>query len=85
MVELADAPASWIFEPRLARVAVGGTVTWTNLGSIRHTVTAENGAFDADLAPGESFNLTVNEPGSFAYLCDYHQWMKGTLEVVPAD
>lgn len=85
VVEPAEAPASWVFEPRLTRVAVGSTVTWTNLGTIRHTVTAESGAFDADLAPGESVRLRFSEPGSFAYLCDYHQWMKGTVEVVPAN
>lgn len=36
------------FEPADATVATGGTVTWENVGTVPHTVTAEDGAIPTD-------------------------------------
>src|SRR5438046_1412660 len=66
---------SWSFA---ARVAVGGMVTWTNLGSQVHTVTAIDGAFDSGaITPGAAVALQFAVPGLFTYACAVHPSMKG--------
>jgi plastocyanin len=68
-----------------ARVPVGGTITWTNMGSQAHTVTASDGSFDSGLvAPGASADLQFATPGVYMYTCTPHPWMKGFV-VVSAD
>src|SRR5215204_5764954 len=46
----------YAFEPATITVPVGMTVTWTNIGDHRHTVTAADGvSFDSgNLRPGET-------------------------------
>ena len=64
-------------------VAAGGQVSWTNIGQAPHTVTASDGSFDSDiLEPGAGFEHRFDEPGTFAYLCEIHPGMVGTVEVV---
>ncbi len=48
-------------------VTAGTTVTWTNQGLDVRTITSDDGLFEADLALGESFSYTFNEPGIFIY------------------
>ncbi len=68
-----------------ATVAVGDSVTWANLGSQTHTVTAADGSFDSGLvAPGASASLAFDTPGTYPYLCVIHPTMKGFV-VVSAD
>ena len=63
------------------RVAVGGTVTWTNSDSQQHTATAA-GAFDTGaIKPGESKTVTFDDAGSFSYACSFHPFMTGTVTV----
>jgi plastocyanin len=65
-----------------AVVPVGGTITWTNLGTQAHTVTSADGAFDSGLvAPGDSATIEFDTPGDFAYVCTPHPWMKGIVHV----
>ncbi len=66
-------------------VAVGDTVTWTNDDDSPHTVTAGGGAFDSgNLEPGQQFSFTFTTPGTYAYVCAYHEEMTGTITVVEA-
>src|ERR671939_272496 len=44
------------FQPRELTVKAGATVTWTNDGSNRHTVTADDGSFEAP-TPGAGKNF----------------------------
>jgi plastocyanin len=70
------------FEPADVSVAVGGTVTWTHEGSLPHTVTASDGAFDSgNLAGGETFSFTAEEAGTIDYACSIHPDMTGTITV----
>jgi plastocyanin len=76
---------NFAFEPASVEVPVGGTVTWTNNGGAPHTVTADDGAFDSgELAPGASFSQTFDAAGTFAYHCNIHPQMTGTVNVVAA-
>jgi LPXTG-motif cell wall-anchored protein len=74
------------FAPPSITIQVGGTVTWSNDGQVAHTVTANSGSFDSgNLNPGQSFGHTFSQPGTFAYYCQYHQGMKGSVTVQAAD
>ncbi len=78
-------PRTWRYEPAALTVKVGTTVTWTNSGAVVHTATADDGkAFDSGLMrPKATFSVTLKSPGTFAYHCTYHRWMKGTIIAVP--
>lgn len=56
-------------------VQVGDTVTWRNVDDRPHTVNLDEGA---------SFAFTFTEPGTYAYLCEYHPEMRATVVVEPA-
>ena len=63
-------------------VTPGTTVCWTNRGTASHTVTSNTGAFGSPLlAQNETFSFTFTQEGSFAYHCEPHQFMTGTVNV----
>jgi plastocyanin len=75
---------SWGYAPPSITVQAGQGVTFTNTGSQAHTATAA-GAFDTGLiAIGASATVSVDTPGTYAYQCTPHPWMKGTLIVSAA-
>ncbi len=64
------------------RVTKGTTITWVNNDQVKHTVSLDNGAVESNLlAPGESFQYTFNELGTYAYHCRPHPYMKAKIEV----
>lgn len=70
------------FEPAELTVTTGSTVKWTNHDGVAHTVTADDGAFDSGaLLEGETFSQTFDSPGTFAYHCEIHPSMMGTVTV----
>lgn len=72
---------NFAFTPSSLRVRLGTRVTFTNRG-VTHTVTADGGLFDSgDLAPGQSYQFTFTRAGSFAYHCQIHPSMRGTVSV----
>jgi plastocyanin len=78
----------YFFAPPSITIQVGGTVTWSNDGQTAHTVTANSGSFDSgNLDPGQSFDHTFTQPGSFDYYCQYHRSLgqEGTVTVQAAD
>jgi plastocyanin len=73
------------YDPETLTVEAGTTVTWTNVGVLPHTVTADDGAFDSGfLMTGDDYTLTLDTPGTFAYICTIHPEMVGTINVVAA-
>ncbi|MGQ0609230.1 MAG: cupredoxin domain-containing protein [Chloroflexota bacterium] len=69
-------------------ISAGTEVTFTNLDSAPHTVTAGTDddpmtdVFDSGLLQqGESFTFVFDEPGEYAYFCDRHPPMQGTVTV----
>lgn len=73
--------ADFTFVPDPIAVVSGGTVTWTNDDGVPHTVTGTGDLeFDSgSIAAGDSFTLTVEEAGTFAYVCTIHGQMSGSL------
>lgn len=67
------------YAPATLRVAAGGSVTFTNRDRASHTAT---GGFDTGrLEKGASKAVPFPKAGRFAYVCSFHPYMKGTVEV----
>lgn len=70
------------FGPPNVTVTAGTTVKWTNGGSSSHTTTADDASWNSGtLAPGASFSQKMNTKGTFAYHCNFHPEMVGTVVV----
>lgn len=66
----------------VTEVSVGSTVTITNTDSSPHTWSSDDGAFDSgSIAPGAAFEFTFTEAGTFAYHCNFHPSMTGSITV----
>src|SRR5688572_6957980 len=76
---------NWHFEPAEVTVPAGSTVRWHNKGKHEHSVTADNKSFDSGYKPkGGNYQRTFTKPGTYAYYCAPHPWMKGVVRVVAA-
>ncbi|WP_211320952.1 cupredoxin domain-containing protein [Arthrobacter livingstonensis] len=63
-------------------IKAGSTVTVTNMDAQAHTLTADDGSFNAVVEPGASVTFTApTKPGAYTYHCKYHASMHGTLNV----
>ncbi|MGH9185823.1 MAG: cupredoxin domain-containing protein [Acidimicrobiales bacterium] len=72
----------FLFTPTQLQVQNGTTVTWTNQDRFAHTVTSDAESFDSgDLAEGQSFEQSFDEPGTYPYHCAIHNYMTGTITV----
>lgn len=69
------------FVPDTVSVQKGTEVIWINNDNMLHDVTLDNGAFDKDLQPGESFSFIFSEAGEYSYHCDIHAAMIGKIIV----
>lgn len=73
--------ASFAFSPQSLTVTAGTKVTWTNKDSTTHTVTADGGAFNHMLSPGDTFSFTFTKAGTYQYHCSIHPTMTATIVV----
>ena len=68
------------YSPAELTVAVGDTITFTNLDGAPHTATAVDGSFDTGrLNRNKSGSITVSAAGTFPYICTFHPNMKGSI------
>jgi plastocyanin len=71
----------FIFKPEPLQVKAGITVTVANGDDTRHTVTADDQAFDTgDINGGGTGTITIDKPGKYTYHCDIHNYMTGVIE-----
>jgi plastocyanin len=71
------------FAPSTVTIQEGGKVTWINRDSEEHTATFDDGSFDSgELAEGKLKSESFKQPGTYAYHCEIHPEMIGTVEVV---
>lgn len=62
-----------VFQPAELRAAVGQRILWANNGTLAHTVTADDGAFDSGhLIPGQTWAHAFAAPGTYTYHCVPH-------------
>jgi amicyanin len=80
-VEIKD----FAYSPAAITVKKGTKVTWTNKDSTRHNVSPDNESADFKaselLAQGQSYSVTFNTVGTFAYHCTPHPYMKASVIV----
>ncbi|HEX2175361.1 MAG TPA: cupredoxin domain-containing protein [Nocardioidaceae bacterium] len=73
------------FRPGTITIAQGGTVEWYNDHSDIHTATGAGGIDSGDLDRDERYSKTFNKPGTYDYVCIYHERMKATVKVADAN
>ena len=75
--------SNFMFAPMRTSVAPGSMVSVTNKDSVTHTLTASGGQFDTgDIGAGQTKTFTApSKPGTYTYICNIHQYMKGTIVV----
>ena len=74
------------FKPQKVLVKPGTEVTWTNEDTAIHDVkdtSPLNTPKSKEMAKGETFSITYASPGTYSYICAIHQYMTGSVEVVP--
>ena len=82
-----DSSGSFAFSPATLTIKAGTTVTWKNTTAVSHTVTSDDGkSFDSGMAnpiaaQSGTFSFTFTTPGTFAYHCSIHPFMKATIIV----
>lgn len=74
------------YSPPAVTVPAGGRVVWRfEDGGVAHTVTADANSFGSSPngQTSGSFEHVFTQPGVFAYHCDFHPTMHGTVTVRP--
>ena len=71
------------FTPATLNVKVGTKVTFIQEDSIPHNATAQgtNAFKTPTMTKGQKFTVTFSKAGTYNYICDIHQYMKGTVVV----
>ena len=75
------------FTPAQLTVKAGSTIRWTNGGHLEDVIHSVNfpaaGIDSSVLHHGDQFTHTFTTPGTYAYLCQIHPFMHGTVVVTP--
>jgi len=72
------------FAPNAVTVKPGAKVDFKNLDQAPHTATIAEGAMKFDtgtIEKGQTKSVTFDKPGTYAYVCLFHAYMKGTVTV----
>ena len=74
--------ANFAFRPSPMSVDAGQRVTFVNDDEEPHTVTAVDKSFDSEaLDMHQTWQHTFSKPGTYAYFCELHPTMKGSIVV----
>jgi plastocyanin len=71
------------FAPARATLHVGQKITWMNVDTVDHSVTADNRDFDKVLSQGESFSWKPVKPGRYPYGDIFNPDLRGVIIVKP--
>ena len=71
------------FAPQEIQAEVGQKVTWVNEDDAPHNAVQQGGEElkTETFEKGGSDSVTLDKPGTIAYICTVHPQMKGTIEV----
>ena len=68
------------FKPAKLTVPVGAKLVFANDDTAAHTATSKDRSFDTgSIRKGKQAGVTISKAGTFAYICDFHPFMKGTV------
>jgi plastocyanin len=74
--------ANVAYHPPRVTVPVGREVAWIwDDNGLVHTVTADDGSFDSGRKTSGEFTQVFTQPGEYAYHCQIHARMKGSVVV----
>jgi plastocyanin len=75
--------ADFKYEPVTVTVKAGSKVSWVNHDGAPHTATAagSDGFDTGTLKKGDRRTLTLARAGTYAYVCEFHPFMKATVVV----
>jgi plastocyanin len=80
-----DLPPIYQFVPATIEVRPGSVVTWTNHDNFTHSVEVQGQTEVHMLRPGDSTEISFDQPGTYPYVCTLHtQNMRGTVVVTAA-
>jgi len=77
---------SFQFMPQTVTVKPGTKVTWTNDDTAIHAIKDTSPLatpISQDLGKDTTFSITYQQPGTYSYICNIHQYMTGTVSVAP--
>jgi plastocyanin len=70
------------YAPDPATVKAGRRISVRNRDDAPHTLTGRAAAFDSGtIEGGRTGAVTFERPGTFAYVCEFHPFMRGTVTV----
>ena len=74
---------NFAFTPSTIAARAGDVIVFTNNDTVPHTVTQSTTSgvgFRSDpIAPGTTYTLTIDEPGTYEFFCEFHPAMTGTI------
>jgi plastocyanin len=71
-----------MYYPTVARVPIGATVTFINIGQLVHNVTGVGGMWESgELANGARYQHGFSEAGVYPFACTLHAGMNGAIVV----
>ena len=74
--------SGFAFSPAALTIANGVTVTWTNMDTAPHTVTADDNSFTSGtLNQGDTYTHKFTAAGTVNYHCNIHPSMKASVTV----
>jgi YVTN family beta-propeller protein len=74
--------AKFAFAPASLTIRTGEAVTFSNNDPVAHTSTSDGGAWDSgEIAPGGTFTMTLQQPGTYAFHCSLHPFMQASITV----
>jgi plastocyanin len=86
-VTITESGGRYHFTPGTISISVGDSVTWTDSTDAPHTVSSDQagGPMQSNIInQGDSYRATFNTAGTFAYHCEIHSYMHGTVHVAAA-
>jgi plastocyanin len=69
------------FHPPTLRVKRGARVAFVNSSNVTHTATRAGSFNTGHIKAGKSVTIRFKQKGTFAYHCNIHPFMKGTIVV----
>ncbi len=63
-------------------VSVGAAITWQNDDTVVHNLTSNEGWFETNVEPGDSFTWQPDQPGIYQYHCNIHNNIQGVIVVL---
>lgn len=85
-IEIVEVDEKYFFKPDTITIKTGTKVIWVNHSDAPHTVTSDPGApgaFDTtdNVTENKMFEFTFTAPGTYAYHCNIHPYMKASITV----